>query len=67
MKQGLKGTHTRTPHYQDYRKKARSELDCSGLLSGINELDLKMKEYEELKKNKSSLSQSELETASPLK
>lgn len=67
MKQGFKVTQTKPPQYQDYRKKARSELNCSGLLSGINELDLKMKEYEELKRNKSSFSQSDIECSSPLK
>ncbi len=67
MKSSNKLSQSRTPQYQDYRTKARSELDCSGLLSGINELDQKMKQYQELKKGKNSLSTSHIECPSPLK
>lgn len=42
--------------YQEYRSRARSELDCSSLLSGLSELDNQMSKYDELKKQRMSQS-----------
>lgn len=67
MKSNFKWSQSKTPQYQDYRSKAKSEIDCSGLLSGINELDQKMKQYQELKKSKNSLSATHIECPSLFK
>lgn len=67
MKSNFKWSQSKTPQYQDYRNKTKSELDCSGLLSGINELDQKMKQYQELKKSKNSLSTSHIDTPNTFK
>lgn len=46
--------------YDYYRTRAKSDLNnCSGLLSGLNELEVQMKEYQQKREMKGS--QSELE------
>ena len=51
----------KSSHYQEYRSKTKSDLNCSGnLLSGLNDLDMQMKEYERLRGNR--VSQSSIES-----
>ena len=44
LTQGSK--NNKSSMYQDYRSKAKSELDCSDLLSGLSELDNQMSKYD---------------------
>ncbi len=56
LTQATKNNTNKSSMYQNYRSRAKSELDCSDLLSGLSELDNQMTKYDELRKQRMSQS-----------